>query len=167
MWSSLEKVVAIAGSCVVAAMSSQSDPGTLVGGAMGAAGLIAFWHDRRSTRGPENVRRLRKIRRALLSDIEGRQEWASFDDRLGEALPKCLLDRDALARSAVSGAGFPWTATQVVLDALAERDPLFAAKGEEANPHARQFAQAVIERALELAWADKDYFASFQRALLK
>ena len=160
MWQCSEKVAAVAGGCVVAASTGGVEAGTAVGAVMGAAGIFAFFGERRSTHGPESAAYLSKVRRAVLREIGDRPEWDGVDRNtvenwdwlLSEALPDCMLDRCALAAAIVDHRGFPAAATEVVVGQLAKADAQFG------SPPAQASGQRVITSALSAAYEDQAYF---------
>lgn len=167
----IERSTALAAACASLAFGGGIDAtmGIIVG-AVGLAGT-ALGHTRRH--GAESSVALGAIRRRIAADLisfshnerwETSAEIAEADAAMARTLAGCFLDRRALAASARDPDGFPGAATRIVLEALAEREPLTF--GTDAPPIARRYAEIVIHTALEAAVENEAYFRALEPHLL-
>lgn len=167
-----EKAASLAGGLVWLAGFGGQEPEPVVMAAVAGVGLAALAREAFKRSGPENPRQLKKIQdhvRASIADWQRQEGVAEADLAAAEAaldrsLGTCFIDRQRLADSAVSGDGFPRRATELVLEHLALREPIF----REALPGdiARRFAAQVVQAALEAAVQDEDYFRKLEPHLL-
>ncbi len=167
----------VAAFCVgTAAVAFGAPPAGAVEATVGAAGLIGFILGRARKFGPECHRvrgriqaEIRKNYENLISGSDGsfdaQAELAAADDALKETLGQCIIDRKALAASAVSPAGFPDQAVLVVLKSLGEARPdLFGP--EQRETLAYRLARDVIHAGIEAAVSDADYYRQLEPILM-
>ncbi|SDE08527.1 tetratricopeptide repeat protein [Rhodospira trueperi] len=151
-------------------------PGALETTAAAAGGLIGGVLGRKDRFGPETARVLTAQRKAVLEGYaafvaaEG-DDWAlradltAADSALAEALKGCVLDRQRLAKAAVSPEGFAEAATAAVMEALGkERPDLFGPEKAKTLPYA--FARAVITAGLAAAWQNRRFYDALEPALI-
>lgn len=162
---SLDKLIALAGGCLVFATGG----GTIAAGAAmtgSGASLFNAWRESKEKHGPESERVLaqmiEKVRGefdagAMLS-AEDEQLLDSADHSLDAVLLESIPPPAKLAEAFGRSEGFARAAAMLVLAEVAARDDLFAESGEHAHPLARRFALAAIEAALETALTNRDYF---------
>jgi len=168
---SIERIAGLAGGCVWLAFSGGVEAGVV--GAVAAAGLAAATIDLTRKDGPESKAALKKIIRSVRRDFDA---WAdserldlsgqllAAETALAEELNGCILDRRALAQSALDPDGFPASATRLVIAALAERAPIF--REDAGSPLGREFAETVIASALRAAVEERAYFERLQPHLM-
>jgi tetratricopeptide (TPR) repeat protein len=172
-WSSLEKIVSVAGGITVLALAP-TDPNAALGTTVAAAGLVGWWRERIKTHGPEDSAALEKIRQHVLKDLAIQStNWDSNEAirRADVFLERHLLDstlqREDIARSAISPQGFAGNAASVILGSLLSiRDPRDNGNHPLETADGAAFARAVIEAAFTAALHDLDYFARLSPFLL-
>lgn len=160
MWQCLKSVAAIAGGAIVAAGTGNIEAGTAVGAAIGAAEIIQFFGEQSAKHGPESAAYLSKIQTRVVNALGSSPSWdgfesttvAGWDWSLSQALPACMLDRNALAAAFVDHQGFIEAATSSVMIQLAVIEPIFA------GGSAAAFARQVVVEALTAAYDEKAYF---------
>lgn len=170
-WNSLERVASFAGSCV--SLISVPVPVLATGGALAIGSLLKIVSEERKRRGPQCETEFAKIRESVLAELKndiifGQRTQAdlnSADEALERDLPACTLDREKIARAAVSRDGFPAAIANLVLQELARIEPVFSETPEHET--SRAFAKKVISGALAAALDNDDYFKSLQPYLLK
>jgi tetratricopeptide (TPR) repeat protein len=161
---SLDKIIAVAGGCLVFATGG----GTVAAGA-GLAGsgvaLLNAWLDGKAKYGLESERVVARVRSKVLAEFgdqlseEDMALLEGADFELGEVMLECIPPADRLAHAFGKGEGFVKTAALLVLAEVAVKNDLFAETGVRAEPLARRFALAAIEGAMAGALTDRDYFA--------
>ena len=161
---SLDKVIAVAGGCLVFATGG----GTVSAGAGLAGsgvGLLNAWLDEKAKRGPESKRVLARVRRKVRAEFgdqlsdEDSALLDGADYALGEIMLECIPPPAGLAEALGHDEGFAKTAALMVIGEVAARDDLFSETRERAEPLARRFALVAIEAAFDQALTDRDYFA--------
>lgn len=163
---SLDKLIAVAGGCLVFATGG----GTIAAGAatIGAgASLFNAWREEKDRNGPESERVIEDMRTRILERFGAEDALSENDRQLLEgadfALEAVLLDSiplpARLAEAFGAPGGFAKAAAALVLAEVAARDDLFAEGGVRSNPLARRFAYAVIEAAMETAMTSQAYFS--------
>lgn len=139
-----------------------------VGVVVSGISLYGLFHGALTKPGLESEKNLHGIRRKVRKEfVAARKDVAedlqsvvdAAERSLETHLPRCIPDRQALAESNVTPEGFPVKATNLILEELAKRDPLFA---PGTAPVAREFAEAVISAALEDALKDREYFKKLE-----
>lgn len=123
--------------------------------------------------GPLTGRRaLQRIQRKVLEDY---QKWASSEGlkisaeisiaeaALAQTLPNLLLDVRPFARAALQEGGFEAVASQRLIEAVSQANPLFAASG---NPVVRDYAQTLIASVVRAVASEKQAFAAITPPLL-
>lgn len=163
---SLDKVVAVAGGCLVFATGGGT---AAVGAGMAGSGaaLLSAWLEGKAKHGPESKRVLGAIRQKVLAEFgDGRglnEEddalLAGADHALSAVLLDCIPEPKRLAAAFGEGEDFTKAAAKMIMAKVAAKDDLFAKSGPRSAPLARRFALTVIEQALETALTNRDYFA--------
>lgn len=164
MWKFAENIAAIASACVVAQVGD-ADPGAVAGGIVAASGLIGYWAETNTKRGPESRAKFVEVRDRLLDEIENDPDWQAFapelregiGHRLYEAFDDLVFNLDEIGKIAVLE-GFPVAVGAEIFRQLGAIDAVFKQGSDEYDPGAARFASTVIGRSLELAWEDREFF---------
>jgi tetratricopeptide (TPR) repeat protein len=116
--------------------------------------------------GPESAKSIAEIQTQTAGELAYWLQIEGFDpsdsrvvtasEALSMHLETCMLNREDLAKSAISVNGFPKEASRLVLAALAEKTPVFLGESQDLE---RRFATLVIENVLIRAIANKAYFS--------
>ncbi len=155
-WLCAEKATAVSLGCAGLMLA---DGGLMAGGAIAGAGLLGLWNNARRADGVSSKKVLAEARAALLADYAG---WAEGRDLLeadliaaDQAMARHLLDCvppvAELARTTFHAEEFPAHAALLVVDGLADKNPIFSATHSSRSPAAREFALLVMKSALTKA----------------
>lgn len=164
-WLCAEKVTAL--SLGIAGLML-GDVGLMGGGVVAVSGLIDGWKTSRRDSGLNSNQVLSKARKDLLNDYaswaEGRElldaDLIAADHAMADNLLDCVLPVADLAAAAFSVETFPTHVARLVVDRLAEKNPIFSDTHPARAPAAREFALTVMNLAVTRA---KDQPAFLQR----
>jgi tetratricopeptide (TPR) repeat protein len=170
----LEKVAAV---CVgSAAMALGAPPTGAMEASVAAAALIGFFLGGSQKFGPE-CKRVREHLQSeilesyghLISGSDGnhsvQSDLIAAHEALNEGLERCVIDRGALAASAVTREGFPDRAAIIIMAGLGEAYPdLFSADLSGTLPY--RFAQDVVRAGIKAAVEDENYYRQLEPQLM-
>jgi hypothetical protein len=152
-WVCEEKLAAVAMGCVGLATL---DPDKVVGGAVAGAGLLKLWGAAREQDGVASAALLARVRKRV---GKGFADWAAghpgaeadiraADKAMAQHLADCVPPVAELAKTTYDEEDFPAYAARLIVDRLAERNPIFSETSDIRVPAAREFALAVVTGAL-------------------
>ena len=160
----LEKAVALSVGACVLGFGIQGG-GSYVGLAAAGAGLAAVAIEATRRHGPESRARIRSLSRKVEADLSaefGRAEQPELQaaaQALADVLTPMFPPPDELARLTLDARGFPTAATELILGKVIQADARFAAGVWQ------RFAEALIARALAVAFEDRGYFQKLEPRL--
>ena len=170
----LERIAAL---CVgSASIAFGALPDGAIEAGVGLSGLAGFIIGRSQKFGPECGRVRRSIQMNLLKDYQGfiqseGGDWSLHADleaahqALQDCLGDCFIDRESLAKSAVTPLGFPGEAVLVVMKGLAEARPdLFST--DKRDTLVFRYARDVIKSGVTAAIENIDYYKQLEPRLM-
>jgi tetratricopeptide (TPR) repeat protein len=155
-WLCAEKATAVSLGCAGLMLA---DGGLIAGGTIAGAGLLGLWNKARRADGVNSEKLLADARAALLADYanwaEGRDlaeaDLIAADKAMERHLFDCVPQVADLARTTFHNEEFPAHAALLVVDRLADKNPIFSDTHSSRSPVARELALLVMQSALTKA----------------
>lgn len=155
-WLCAEKATAVSLGCAGLMLG---DPGLMAGSAVAGAGLVGLWSKARCAEGVNSEKLLADARARLVKDFSSWAEGRAFaeadviaaDKAMERHLADCVPPVDELAKTTFHAEEFPAHAAHLVVERLAEKNPIFSATHPSRSPVAREFALLVMHSALAMA----------------
>ncbi|MFM7403320.1 MAG: hypothetical protein ACKO1N_04330 [Erythrobacter sp.] len=155
-WLCAEKATAVSLGCAGLMLA---DGGLITGGVIASAGLLGLWSKACRADGVNSEKLLADARARLLKDFSGWAEGRDLveadviaaDKAMERHLADCVPPPAELAKTTFDSEEFPSHAAHLVVERLAEKNPIFYATHPSRSPAAREFALLVMHSALTMA----------------